>query len=259
MLVSIKTPQNNPLIKKIDKKKASVVSGLLANKKYMLVVCSYGLIAATQIGYRILIALWVKTPAEDGGLGWKSTSNLGIVQGAGAVIIIVSSYWLVPFSSKMLGNLKACILCIVFLIPLIILCSFVNLIAGVSFWFSIIFFQGSIMALFTSFISLISIEISNSVHESVVGSANGLSQGLVALYSALTSAITGWLYGWTISNQRSFPLDYHFAYFFLCIILVFNLYVTWMSTEKTNLVIKKETELSNMLEIYEEDSETFKS
>lgn len=221
----------------------------------MLTVSAYGLISAVQIGYRILIALWVETPIDKGGLGWVSTSTLGLTQGAGALITIFSSYSLIPYSSKKLGNLHACIVYLLVLIPLIILCSCVNFLEGNFFWMTIVILQGTIMALLTSYINLISIEISNSVSESVVGSANGLSQGIVAIFTGIAALGLAGVYAWTIELGFGFPLDYHLSFIILCVIIVANVFITWLTTQKPKGLEYRGIELSYNIDpdIFETD------
>ena len=162
------------------------------------------------------------------------------------MIIISFSYLVVPYTSKKIGNLMPCLVFTLILIPLFVFSSYLNHFTGVEFWVLIIVNHGLIMALFTSYISLISIEISNSVSDDIVGSANGLAQGIVSLFSALGSFIIGGIYGWTLKSKIGFPFDYHFAFFFLDFILVCNIFMTTLSMSKEKVQKYEELELSDL-------------
>lgn len=196
------------------------------NKNYFLSVCCYGLIAAAQLGFRILLALWVKTPQELGGVEWTATKTLGLVESIGALFIIGFSYVAVPWFSLKLGNLISCAVFSGFICPLIFICPYTRDCNYIWLLACMIMIYGIVMALFTSYISLISIEISNSVSPSIVGAANGLSQGIVALFSASASATVGGIYGWTLAINSDFPFNCHFTFIVLCVILLVCTFIT---------------------------------
>jgi hypothetical protein len=192
----------------------------------MLVVVGYGLTAAAQLGFRVVVALWVKTPAEKGGVGWDDASTLGMVQSAAALVIIGFSFSVMPYASQKVGNLNSCGLFAIAAAPFLITVPMLGAFDGWSFLGGLTIVHGCISAFFTSYISLISIEISNSVHESVVGAANGLSQAIVALFSATSSLTLSSVYGWSIKEPRPFPIDYHLAFFIFAGIMTVNTFVT---------------------------------
>ncbi|OMJ75790.1 hypothetical protein SteCoe_24968 [Stentor coeruleus] len=242
--ISIKPIQT----KSVTPEKTEIFKELIMNKNFFLSVFCYGLIAAAQLGFRVLLALWVKTPQDLGGIGWTTTKTLGLVQSIGALIIIGFSYIAVPWFSLKFGNLISCALFSGFLCPLIFLCPFTRDFDYIWLLVFMTMIYGFVMAFFTSYISLISIEISNSVSPSIVGSANGLSQGLVALFSASASATVGGIYGWTLAINSSFPFDCHFTFIVLCGIILICIFITlWPRKSKPEVP----NEFKNIIESQE--------
>jgi sugar phosphate permease len=224
-----KKQESNPQRSKTLKK-------LIKNKNYFLSVCCYGFIAAAQLGFRVLLALWIKTPQELGGIGWTTALTLGLIQGIGAFIIIGFCYVAVPWFSLKLGNLTSCAVLSILLCILVFLCPYTRDFDYVLLFVFLTIIYGLVMAFFTSYISLISIEISNCVSPSVVGAAHGLSQGVVALFSAGASATVGGIYGWTLAINSNFPFNCHFTFIVLCVILLLCTFTTlWPRKIKAEL------------------------
>ncbi|OMJ77780.1 hypothetical protein SteCoe_22529 [Stentor coeruleus] len=229
-----------------------VLKKLIINKNYFLSVCCYGFIAAAQLGFRILLALWIKTPQELGGIGWTTALTLGLIQGIGSFIIIGFCYIAVPCLSIKLGNLISCAVLSILLCILVFLCPFIRDFDNVLLFVFMTLIYGLVMAFFTSYISLISIEISNCVSPSIVGAAHGLSQGAVALFSAAASATIGGIYGWTLTINRDFPFNCHFTFIVICLILLACTFTTlWPRILKEEL----STNIIEMQEVIEEENE----
>lgn len=178
--------------------------------------------AVVQLSYRLLISLWVKASRDIGGLGWQIEEYPGYMNSGSGVFIALFPFFLTPYLSKKYGVKKSCLLNISFMIPVVFLVSWCYLLYGVPMWICLILLNGLSNALSTVFISFISIAVSNSVSPNITGAALGICQSVTALCRSIATGTTGVLYG---SNQGwgvPFPLDSHFMFILIDMILIVN-------------------------------------
>ena len=84
---------------------------------------------------------------------------------------------------------------------------------GLWVWILLILCNGFCIATCTIYLSIISIAVTNSVHESVAGAAIGISQSIVSISRALSSSGTAVLFGFLKENQKKYPVDVYLLFY----------------------------------------------
>jgi MFS family permease len=211
------------------------------NKNYIISVSIFCMIAVVQFSYRLLMSLWVKASRDIGGLGWQIEEYPGYMNSGSGVFIALFPFFLTPYLSHKYGVKKSCLITIFFMIPVVFLISWCYLLYGIPMWICLILLNGLSNALSTVFINFISIAVSNSVSPNITGAALGICQSVTALCRSVATGTTGVLYG---SNQGwglSFPLDSHFMFILIDIILIIN-FIFILTNMKPELEKRKITD-----------------
>ena len=73
---------------------------------------------------------------------------------------------------------------------------------------------------------LVNLMINNSGEKKYLGRINGFSQSLAALGSIFGPLLSGIMYSWSISNNKHFPLDIHFAFIIFSLMSITNIFIT---------------------------------
>ena len=213
------------VVKYVPNKKSSnnsriQASSLACNKMYLLTITIFGMVGFVQFGFRIIMALWIKLPEDQSGLGWATEENVGYVNAMAGIVLIFFPLYFTPYLNTTYGVKKTCIMVVAAMFPIVILVPEFRHLHGVGLWFCLSVSIGFFISFTTVFTSTISIAITNSVSQDLVGRAMGISQSYVALFRALANACAGWLLGVVLDWDFPFPADVHLVFYIAAILLL---------------------------------------
>jgi MFS family permease len=198
------------------------------NKNVIITSLLYFNIRFSLMGSDNLFPLLLATSKENKGLNFNSTS-IGIIFMISAIILMLFSIIKIPKLKIKYGTYNL-FLIVQLLNPITLfmlsLLSDMNKFTNTLLYiFSALFFvlKGS-MAIISMI--LVNLMINNSGEKKYLGRINGFSQSLAALGSIIGPLLSGTMYSWSISNNKHFPLDIHFAFIIFSLISVTNIFIS---------------------------------
>ena len=198
------------------------------NKNVIITSLLYFNIRFSLMGSDNLFPLLLATSKENNGLNFNSTS-IGIIFMISAIILMLFSIIVIPKLKIKFGTYNL-FLIVQLLNPITLfmlsLLSDMNKFTDILLYiFSGLFFvlKGSMA---TISMILVNLMINNSGEKKYLGRINGFSQSLAALGSIFGPLLSGMMYSWSISNNKHFPLDIHFAFIIFSLMSITNIFIT---------------------------------
>lgn len=232
--------------------KQSGTFSFICKKKYKSSVLVLFLCIFVQYSYRTLVALWIRLDYSKGGVGWDSVMKTGMLNCSSGVICMVLPLVLTDTFKNRFGIKKSCILLSVLIMIPNSFVALARMIEGVWVWTLLIFCNGFCVAICTIYLSIISIAVTNSVHESVAGAAIGLSQSIVSVSRALSSSGTAVLFGFLKENQQSYQVDVSLLFYIndlICLLTIGTVYLFIGHKSEKRKVLEEKKEFAKQYDI----------
>lgn len=198
------------------------------NKNVIITSLLYFNIRFSLMGSDNLFPLLLATSKENKGLNFNSTS-IGIIFMISAIILMLFSIIVIPKLKIKYGTYNLFLTVQLFnpiTLFMLSLLSDMNKFTDILLYiFSSLFFvlKGSMA---TISMILVNLMINNSGEKKYLGRINGFSQSLAALGSIFGPLLSGIMYSWSISNNKHFPLDIHFAFIIFSLMSITNIFIT---------------------------------
>ena len=198
------------------------------NKNVIITSLLYFNIRFSLMGSDNLFPLLLATSKENNGLNFNSTS-IGIIFMISAIILMLFSIIVIPKLKIKYGTYNLFLTVQLFnpiTLFMLSLLSDMNKFTDILLYiFSALFFvlKGSMA---TISMILVNLMINNSGEKKYLGRINGFSQSLAALGSIFGPLLSGIMYSWSISNNKHFPLDIHFAFIIFSLMSITNIFIT---------------------------------
>lgn len=198
------------------------------NKNVIITSLLYFNIRFSLMGSDNLFPLLLATSKENKGLNFNSTS-IGIIFMISAIILMLFSIIVIPKLKIKYGTYNLFLTVQLFnpiTLFMLSLLSDMNKFTDILLYiFSSLFFvlKGSMA---TISMILVNLMINNSGEKKYLGRINGFSQSLAALGSIFGPLLSGIMYSWSISNNKHFPLDIHFAFIIFSLASITNIFIS---------------------------------
>lgn len=198
------------------------------NKNVIITSLLYFNIRFSLMGSDNLFPLLLATSKENKGLNFNSTS-IGIIFMISAIILMLFSIIVIPKLKIKYGTYNLFLTVQLFnpiTLFMLSLLSDMNKFTDILLYiFSSLFFvlKGSMA---TISMILVNLMINNSGEKKYLGRINGFSQSLAALGSIIGPLLSGIMYSWSISNDKQFPLDIHFAFIIFSLASITNIFIS---------------------------------
>ncbi|CAG9312749.1 unnamed protein product [Blepharisma stoltei] len=187
---------------------------LLKNSNFLVITSIYAISGLSFLSFQEVFPLWCRALMKNGGLGWESEGDIGIIQSLGGGFVIIFQLFLVWKIVNKLG-----ILMVLRLFWGICVLDFICIpntykLQDEMLWIVLVPLYVIFAIIQTSALTVMTIGINNSVELSVIGIANGIAQSAVSFSRFIGPLLAGCIFGWSLNNELGYPFNSH---------LIFNL------------------------------------
>ena len=222
-------PESRPLLEECPTtvREPKKFKEMIESPKVLITLVLYTLISFTYIQFDELFALWSRLPLDEGGLEFDS-SEMGKAYAIGGISLFLYQMFLFSRIERYLGTLRTFQSGLLFSIPAFLILPLANKFENrVVVWVIIAFAQvfracagvQGICNCLTKAFTAVFIMVSNSITSESRGALNGTGQTLGSLGRMLGPVFAGITFSWSLENGLPFPVDYHFLFILLGMIV----------------------------------------
>ena len=212
--------ESQPLLSDSRKPQPKGLIEMLKSRKVVLSITLYTIISFVYIQFDELFALWSRLPIQEGGLEFDS-STMGKAYSIGGISLFVYQMFLFSPIERYLGTLRTFQTGLLFSLPAFILLPTASLVReNTNLVWAIIGISHILRACAgVQAFTAVFLMVNNSITAESRGGLNGLGQTLGSLGRMAGPVFAGILFSWSLENGMRFPLDYHFVFILLSMVV----------------------------------------
>lgn len=193
----------------------------LGEHDVVLSILLYAGVAFVQLGFEEVFAFWAIRPVKQGGIAF-STLQIGTAQALSGISMLVMQIFAYVPMDRAFGTQNTLTIAMILLVPPFVAVSFASLVAASKalLWTLLSFVMFGKAGFGTIGFAAVNLLVSNAAGSETVGAVNGLSASVAAAARVLAPIVVGSIFAATANSTIGFPIDYHFAFFFLAAVSI---------------------------------------